>query len=87
MSNCEVAPKKMNHHEMLDAAIEDMDSVIKNAQNLLAKINGNLCDSSEPETDAARPSLVSVLNDAPQTIRKKNEELHVLLNNITEQLF
>lgn len=80
-------PKKLDNHEMIDSAIEDIDSVIRNAENLLAKITGDVSDSEDKGCDKVVPVLVEVLQRAPENIRRRNEKLHDLLNNITDALF
>lgn len=87
MSTNELEPKKMDHHEMINSAINDMDSVIKNAEDLLAKIKGDLRTSDESKGDKEAPALLNVLNNAPQMMRAKNEKTHELLNSISESLF
>lgn len=77
-----------SNHVMLDNAVNDMESVVGHAEELLDKINNN---SNSPALkngcDRTEPTLASVLNNSPQMIRDKNAELHELLNKISESLF
>lgn len=77
---------KQNKHLELQAAINEMDSVVASANNLLGQIKG----STSPENDSPpRPvnSLENVLDGSAQEIRDKCSALHTTLDAIKLALF
>lgn len=78
---------KQDNHLALDQAICDIDNVIGHAEELLDRIQGNISDKNDIGCDQTKPSLSSVLNNAPSEINEKASKLHDILNRISESLF
>ena len=75
-------------HLKIYNAIENLDSVIWHLTELVGQIKGfspEAGDAEEPEKKI--PTLVEILDGAPELIDKKIEEAHKLIDHITALLF
>jgi len=77
-------------HMILVDSIEHMEVAVNNTEKLLGRITNDLPkdrDRSIEETDGKEPSLVLVLNEAPDTINALADKLTNIINDIHKQLF
>lgn len=78
--------RRPKHLEM-DDAIQYMDTVISHAQSLINQINPTPDKEEEIGCDRNQPSLIEVLDNGPNRLRKQAEILHQQLDNIGELIF
>ena len=83
------ASDRQEHHINLVEAIKNLDSVQSHLDELYFRINGPEPVNEKALSDAkeARPTLTDVLNGAPDTIRRKTEELHKRIDSISASIF
>jgi hypothetical protein len=74
-------------HVQLDHAISSLDNVISHAVSLLHRITGEDGQGTESSSTPKSPSLEEVLDTGPQRIRGSAENIHALLDQISDRLF
>lgn len=82
------ASVKVDNHIELSSAVNSIQNIYDDANELLARITGN--DTNQPEPSNAKeipPCLADALSGSPQKIRMSCEEIHKLLTQIREALF
>lgn len=80
------ATSKCPKHQSLHQAIMEMAAVTQHLNNLFCQITGEPFDP-EKETDKTTPSLVELLNLAPDHVRHECKSAHEAINRIAEVLF
>jgi hypothetical protein len=85
---CEAKPSRMNKHQDIYLAIQDINTVVDCLEQLLMSISGPVIQ--EPEKVMAQleePTLSEFLARSSDDIRNKLDSAHSLINKISAELF